>query len=242
MPRLQYQTPRKRNNEPCTKPPKSTFLHFGLYSDNSESLVKLSPDFDGEIRLYINPPVEDTPEVAALLCKGFIREHGYMPTGKFREDVTSSWVEERNDRLLFWLKSPQELTTVLRSIYSMQQANPNLFKNRQPIVLGDPVMLKGKELTGVRIAQEPHQNAADRVSFSEHCRVLLNLTINEVFQGKLPSHPLTEESINKFVGTLRGNASDFRRNPASFSFNEKQDMRIINSAIKAAESPKKYSF
>lgn len=231
-PWLQYQTPAHYGNRPGDEPrlaSKPSFLHFGSLKDKNG--VRCTSQLAAPIRLYLNPHVNDTAEVAAELCEGFIAERGFLPRGKFMEDATAVEVEERRDRLLFWLGDPQDLSVMTRLIANLQYQRPKTFKERPALPIGEPVYVNGRELATVRIAQSP----INRQSFTTMQLRYLQLAVKEVFTLYDNPRQATDAQVEQFIAAAKKHATQAGWHADRPAFLACQDMSVIDNALRYAQ-------
>lgn len=232
LPDMSYQTPRQRGDANDPAMTRSAFLHFGLLYYSPKDPRLNSPELTERVRLYLNPTIEHTAEAAAILCQGFIDSEGYMPTGKFMEDATSWRVEERDDRLLFWLRTPKELTTILKLTQKLQSDRPEFFADQNPIMLGEPIIVGGVELPTARLAQQLHSQDGEPTSFNNVSVQPIQQALQAALHDKEPG--TDEDSMAAdFLTALRASAPAYGRHPESFAFNADQDLAVIDQALAA---------
>lgn len=236
IPLIAYQTPRSRSDYVGETQfrQRASFLHFGVPDSDMHNPGQDEPGFTNAVRAYLNPRIEDTPEVAAYMCEGFIAAQGYMPRGKFLEDATSRQVDDRTDRLIFWAKNPWELTVITGLARTLSARNPEIFEGRQSMILGEAVYIDDEEVPTLRLAQEPRQYSGDRVSFNSESLDILRTAWSNARQAE-PELSLDNPRFSShFKQVLVAVATGNDRNPASFAFNKAQDLGVINDAIAEA--------
>jgi len=225
IPVLEYQSV---DNKDLGDRPISTFLHFG-----SEST--LDSRLDAPIRMFVNPTPQQTPLVAMGLSAIFGDKFGRVPYGKFHEDSTARGPSTRRDRLVLWLNSPEELTTAVHAVKLVTSQRPNDFAGREPILLGRAVVIDGKELPTVRIAQDPSPSVYEKVggpvSFNQLRVGFLKEIIKDIQDRGHAESPNLDQEIAE---TAQRMAPEWGINPDDIGFNRNQDLSVIDQAIAAA--------
>ena len=209
---------------------KGDFLHFGTLSKEVNS-----DDFVGSVRMYLNPKLEHTALAAGLLASDFYNRMGYVPRGKFVEDVTAQKSEDRKDRLIFWTHSPEELTTLTKGIKRLSEERPELFEGRSAMALGKPVAIDGRELPTLRLTQDPPTVSGETVSqpsFNSSRLPLINKALAGVLNDGV-SRTETEQ-VNSFIASLQDASLTAGINVRDFNFNAEQDMGVVEAALAAA--------
>lgn len=200
------------------------FLHFGTASKEQNH-----DGFTESVRVYMNPKVEQTAHAVALVCERFFEQHGYIPRGKFVEDATATDYQDRLDRAIFWTHSPEELTELLGIVQDVTSKHPELFDGREPLPLGMPVVVDGRELPTIRLTQEVKPGGHHQ-SFNSSRDALLSEAVARTFSAGVPEH-LTDEDISAYTKTLQELAPQAGFNKQDFSFNDNQDMSIVYDVL-----------
>lgn len=206
----------------------SDFLHFGTQSKEVNK-----DGFDGSVRVYLNPKIEQTGLAAGLLAADFEQRMGYIPRGKFVEDATAEKSEDRKDRLIFWTHSPEELTTLMSGIKSLAEERPDIFEGREGMALGTPAVINGVEVPTVRLAQDPSSTAGEVIetpSFNSSRLPLINKALSAVLGSGLSQVELE----SSFTAELQAVSKKAGVNVRDFNFNASQDLSVIDAAIAAA--------
>lgn len=200
---------------------KATFLHFG-----TQSKTENDPRFSGSVRVFMNPTIKDTPRAVTSIARAFFNKLGYLPSGKFMEDVTASRVQERADRVIFWAHNPDELAVIIGAAKHLHEQDQTIFENRTSLLLGTPVVTNQGELPTVRIAQDPE---SPNISFNSSRLVPINASLASLAnEGTFSSDTARRD---EFLRHLTKSGIDYGTHPTDLNFNASQDMAVIYRAL-----------
>lgn len=126
-------------------------------------------------------------------------QKGYEPWGKvWDESKNERPLQEREERIIFWVNTETQLKTVLDSLREIQKENPELF-NEQP-----PILTEKTDIPGVGIAEEAKKDLGD--SFNSLRSALLGEAWDRLLDkvmGQNKGEVAVEEKMGRIVDKRR---------------------------------------